>query len=355
MPAPRVVRSKHFWGEGGTDMRALASNQAARASRVLAVVACASALAAVAACSDDPSGGDGTGGAGAGIAGPNSGAGAIVINEGGNNSTGSSGPPDSAYVPADQGAYALGEEIESDGVTNTGVNGDDGCEALVGVVRDFRGAEEDDPHPDFETFQGSDATEDLVEDTIGADGKPAYAGNCEGGGGGNCPYGQQMTSDDAFASWYRYTAGTNKAYLVYFKFQDNGDVSTFDSSAFFPLDDTGWGNSGEGEDGQDHNFHFTTELHTLFEYQPGQVFTFTGDDDLWVFINGHLAIDLGGLHPAQSRTIDLDAQAGELGIEAGEVYPLELFHAERHTGASNFKVDTNLAFVDCGYVPPDPK
>jgi fibro-slime domain-containing protein len=335
-------------------MVALALHQAARAGRTLALVGCAAAaLAGSGACSDDSGG---SGGAGAALAGPSSSStGPLFATGGGSTSSGSSGPPDSAYVPADVGSYALGDPIESDGVTQTGVNGEDGCEALVGVVRDFRGQGEDDPHPDFESYAGSDATEDLVEQTIGADGKPVYAGNCEGGGGGNCPYGQQMTSADAFQAWYRFAEGVNQPYLIYFKFEDMGDVSTFDSSAFFPLDGEGWGNSGEGEDGDQHNFHFTTELHTLFEYQPGQVFTFTGDDDLWVFINGQLAIDLGGLHPARSRTIDLDQSAGALGIEPGQVYPLELFHAERHTGASNFKVDTNLAFVDCGYVPPDPK
>jgi len=64
-------------------------------------------------------------------------------------------------------------------------------------------------------------------------------------------------------------------------------------------------------------------------------------------------MDLGGLHPARGATIDLDMQAGALGITTGNVYPLELFHAERHTNASDFRVDTNLVFVDCGTVPPD--
>jgi fibro-slime domain-containing protein len=51
--------------------------------------------------------------------------------------------------------------------------------------------------------------------------------------------------------------------------------------------------------------------------------------------------------------VNLDASAGDLGITPGNIYPLELFHAERHTNASNFRVDTTLAFVDCGTVPPD--
>jgi fibro-slime domain-containing protein len=102
-----------------------------------------------------------------------------------------------------------------------------------------------------------------------------------------------------------------------------------------------------------HDFGFTTELHTTFRYDGREKFSFAGDDDLWVFINGRLAIDLGGLHAAMGVTIDLDASAASLDLSPGHVYPLDLFHAERHTIGSHFRVDTTLAFVDCGAVPPD--
>ena len=35
-------------------------------------------------------------------------------------------------------------------------------------------------------------------------------------------------------------------------------------------------------------------------------------------------------------------------------YDLDLFHAERHTNESNFRVDTNLAFVNCGTIIDEP-
>jgi fibro-slime domain-containing protein len=109
----------------------------------------------------------------------------------------------------------------------------------------------------------------------------------------------------------------------------------YDDPDFFPLDGMGFGNEG-----LPHNFHFTTEVHTTFEYKGGETFTFTGDDDLWLFINERLAIDLGGLHPALSATVDLDASSTTLGIDPGQTYRMDIFHAERHTDASNFHVET---------------
>ena len=50
--------------------------------------------------------------------------------------------------------------------------------------------------------------------------------------------------------------------------------------------------------------------------------------------------------------VDLDAQAAALGIQKGSVYPLDLFHAERHSIKSDFGFDLNFAFQDCGYIVP---
>jgi fibro-slime domain-containing protein len=64
---------------------------------------------------------------------------------------------------------------------------------------------------------------------------------------------------------------------------------------------------------------------------------------LWIFINGKLALDLGSMHNAEEGTIDFDAQSTALDISPGTSYAMDVFHAERHTRASNFKITTNIA------------
>ena len=184
----------------------------------------------------------------------------------------------------------------------------------------------------------------MVKSELGADRKPVFA-----------PAGPTGTVQDTaqFDYWYRNKEGLNKPFKLELWFGPNQGVSSFQSTEFFPLDDQGYGNQGKDGAGTPHNFFFTTEIHTEFKYNGGEKFNFTGDDDVWVFINGLLALDLGGVHGAEDGSIDIDEQAGKLGLTVGNVYPFDMFQNERHTTQSNFRADTDLEFVNCGTIVPE--
>lgn len=200
---------------------------------------------------------------------------------------------------------------------------------LTGTLRDFHSS-----HPDFESYLGSDLG--IVMSELGTDDRPVYAGQS----GNPSTHGQA-----AFDQWFRDVPGVNvsQPYGITLSKQGNSNIYTYSNNSFFPLDGQLFGNEGRS-----HNYHFTYELNSPFLYSGGETFSFTGDDDVWVYINGTLAVDLGGVHPAVHGSVDLDANAATLGITPGNVYNMRLFFAERHTTQSNFRIDTTIeSFYTC--------
>lgn len=119
-----------------------------------------------------------------------------------------------------------------------------------------------------------------------------------------------------------------------------GGTYMYVNDDFFPLDGLGFGHEGKRDwDNNLRNFSFTMELHWTFTKVPGLTFNFTGDDDVWAFIDGQLRMDLGGIHVAEDGSFDLDDIPG---LVDGEEYQFDFFYAERHTVESHIRITTNI-------------
>ncbi len=202
---------------------------------------------------------------------------------------------------------------------------------LRGTVRDFLIA-----HPDFEN-ESQGAETGVVEQVLGADGKPVYAGT---------PTTLTTTGKANFDQWFRDVPGVNLSAPLELPLgasPNDPRLYRYENRLFFPIDDQLFGNEANAD-----NYHFTFEAEGTFLYQGGEVFRFTGDDDVWVFVNEQLVIDLGGTHSAMSAEVALDDLAPGIGLVLGQRYPLKMFFAERHTVDSNFILETSIADLgDC--------
>jgi fibro-slime domain-containing protein len=259
------------------------------------------------------------------------------------------------------------------------------------ILRDFRAA-----HPHFEVNPGTGVRDPgMVLLNLGANGKPVY--NVAFGSSGRA-HSMDVTTANAsdaraltdaqitfnFNQWYVTDPTTNStinrqinslltltetpAGSGSYKFAATG------ATQFFPLDGKGFNLAGTPSFEaitNGHNFHFTSEARQWFLYDstvtPAPLLTFSGDDDVWVFVNGKLAVDIGGIHGELTGSVELLGTTGQssctrvpavtgactnpgLVLDPSGVNEIAVFQAERHVTQSNYTLTMkgfNAPFTSC--------
>ncbi|HVJ18696.1 MAG TPA: DUF4215 domain-containing protein [Polyangiaceae bacterium] len=307
---------------------------------------------------------------------------------------------DGIILPGDSEECDDGNRLNGDGCSDT-CEEEDGYECvpmpgslpgsikLPFVYRDFVAYPAEDGaiqrHPDFQNGCLGNVIENMVSDTLDADGKPLNSGACVLPAAPSCVPDVDYTDPtmdnclnrdgctvavsncqrsthpnhplvghagvDPFYFWYRDTADVNRRETEIITLNLVGNLYRFaPNGGFFPMNDKGWVAELEELERNGNNYGFTTEVRYWFQFQGGETLTFEGDDDLFVFVNGQLALPIGSKHGATARTVVLNTDdtatcaacadtSRPVDLTVGNVYEIAIFHAERQADASNFKLD----------------
>ena len=129
--------------------------------------------------------------------------------------------------------------------------------------------------------------------------------------------------------------------------------------SFLPINGMGYGNTVSAysyDDGVDasltnfgdeytgKNYNFELEGHAQFVYHQADAlyFQFSGDDDVYLYINGILVLDLGAAHGITEEKLNINDLATALGLQEGEAYDFDFYYLERHGYGANLRIETNI-------------
>ena len=202
----------------------------------------------------------------------------------------------------------------------------------------------------------------IIKDHLGADGLPipVYESSAAAKAAGVNKASQAVTghdpvqSSDNFYRWFHEVPNKSERVDREITFRKtSGNSYVYGGSQIFPLDDVTFSNSdANGPRRAGHNFNFTAHMTVPIKVEMNgtEKFDFSGDDDVWVFLNGQLVLDIGGLHSAIAgyftiaedgtitSVVNGTTTTKNIGLRKGQVVNLDFFYAERSTSESNTKI-----------------
>lgn len=214
---------------------------------------------------------------------------------------------------------------------------------ITGILRDFSAG-----HLDFGTApsSGMGLYMDMVEPSLDADGKPTYTGSGDLVDASSLTNGllgdsvsmltkdvdPAVDSDTSFRQWFRDVPNVNVSAVFPITLRRDATKGKYVFDDRFDTHFTSITKTNK-------NRHFTWEVALQFTYVEkaiDQTFVFGGNDDMWVYLNGELIADIGGMHSLTSVTVDMKS----LGLTDGEMYDLKIFYAERDGGTSRVRIES---------------
>lgn len=138
---------------------------------------------------------------------------------------------------------------------------------------------------------------------------------------------------------------TGDSYKLKKVIDENGQQCAEAGNNFFPLDKVP---RREDSDNSDHNYFFGMRYDVTFkigDYVGPLNYTFSGDDDLWVVLDGKkIVIDLGGIHEVARKKVDLwdYVKDKDKKIDKEKEHTLTILYMERGAYRSNCEMEFTL-------------